>query len=278
MRQLAKQLAFALGTVSPFYEVALLLSKVSNHPKIELRLKKIRAERRFSSLIGVPCPVQSGPFKGLIYPFKSAFYSSFSPKILGCYEEELHGELENLLEQDYDLAIDIGSAEGFYAAGILFKKRELRLLAFDIDETARSMTRKIAEVNQLSDRLSIHEGCSPTDLKKIKPNEKVLIVCDCEGFENELFTVETIAHLASSSLLIELHDQYVPGTTKRLSDIFSLSHRLVLIESKNRGESHPLLKQLGFSNSEMGLLLSEERDGIMGSKPMNWLIATPKSK
>jgi hypothetical protein len=53
---------------------------------------------------------------------------------------------------------------------------------------------------------------------------------------------------------------------------------LVLIESKNRGESHPLLKQLGFSNSEMGLLLSEERDGIMGSKPMNWLIATPKSK
>lgn len=276
MRQLAKKLAFFLGSRTPFYHLVQLISHAFGKKKIGLRLKKIRAERRFSNLIGNNAKVLSGPFEGLIYPFKNAFYSSYSPKILGCYEAELHGHINELLCIKYDLAIDIGSAEGYYAVGLLHKVQNLKLLAYDADETARKMTEKMAEVNGLSNRILVKGACNPSEIENLDAEKSYLIVCDCEGYENQLFTIETIKKLKKSSLLVELHDQYVSGTTQRLSQLFEPSHEVSIIKSNPRGNQHPVLVKMGFAVDEIELMLSEERDGIMGSEPMNWLVAKPK--
>src|SRR5690349_7602657 len=54
--------------------------------------------------------VQSGPFEGMRYVPK-AVGSTLVPKLLGCYESELHHTLNVILERNYQKIIDIGCAE-----------------------------------------------------------------------------------------------------------------------------------------------------------------------
>jgi hypothetical protein len=44
--------------------------------------------------------------------------SALIPKLLGCYEAELHGVIACALNTTYDTIIDIGCAEGYYAVGL----------------------------------------------------------------------------------------------------------------------------------------------------------------
>ena len=43
--------------------------------------------------------VKNGPFKGLKYPFLSSLHSTLFPKLLGCYEFELHEILNKVFQK-----------------------------------------------------------------------------------------------------------------------------------------------------------------------------------
>jgi hypothetical protein len=43
--------------------------------------------------------------------------SSVLSKLLGTYESELHPVLHEILIKPYELIVDVGSAEGYYAIG-----------------------------------------------------------------------------------------------------------------------------------------------------------------
>lgn len=70
--------------------------------------------------------VLNGPFKGLKYPFKEAFGSVFTPKIIGTYELELHSIVNEILVSGYKHIIDIGAAEGYYSIGFAKKCQKLK--------------------------------------------------------------------------------------------------------------------------------------------------------
>ena len=60
----------------------------------------------------------SGPFKGLQYSSQALLSRLAGPKLLGTYERELHHILISRPWSEYEYAVDIGCAEGYYAVGI----------------------------------------------------------------------------------------------------------------------------------------------------------------
>src|SRR4051812_14244715 len=61
--------------------------------------------------------VLSGPFAGMAY-VRQAAGSCLAPKLIGCYEAELHGVVARILRTGYTQIVDIGCAEGYYAVGL----------------------------------------------------------------------------------------------------------------------------------------------------------------
>ena len=72
--------------------------------------------------------VQSGPFAGMVLPDRACWGDGdLLPKLLGCYEAELHAIIEEILAATPDLVINIGATEGYYAIGMARRlARDLR--------------------------------------------------------------------------------------------------------------------------------------------------------
>ena len=104
--------------------------------------------------------VQSGPFAGLVYP-DTTLNAHATPKLLGCYEAELHPALDQVLQTAYDSVVDIGSAEGYYAVGLALKlpepERWRRVYAYDMDADARELGRQTIAANDCAERLELGE-------------------------------------------------------------------------------------------------------------------------
>src|SRR5690242_18065465 len=61
--------------------------------------------------------VRHGTFAGVTYP-SNVLWRDTIPKLLGTFELELHPVFETAQRRRYDLAVDIGSSEGYYAVGL----------------------------------------------------------------------------------------------------------------------------------------------------------------
>ena len=81
--------------------------------------------------------VLRGPFAGMVYAV-DAFASAYFPKLIGCYEREIHEILESVIRRGYRRIIDIGCAEGYYAVGLALRCPESSVLAIDIEASARA--------------------------------------------------------------------------------------------------------------------------------------------
>lgn len=81
--------------------------------------------RYFKKVIYYICGkrILAGPFRGMKY-IENSHGSAYLPKILGSYEKELHKFIPRIVEEEYELILDIGAAEGYYAVGLsyLYKK------------------------------------------------------------------------------------------------------------------------------------------------------------
>src|SRR6185503_17662417 len=55
------------------------------------------------------------------------------PKLLGCYEAPLQPQLRRLIAAGYDVVLNVGCAEGYYAVGLARLLPSAAVLAFDID-------------------------------------------------------------------------------------------------------------------------------------------------
>ncbi|HSF53952.1 MAG TPA: class I SAM-dependent methyltransferase [Algoriphagus sp.] len=218
--------------------------------------------------------VRRGPFKGLKYPFLSAIYSAFFPKILGYYEMELHPVLELLKRNNYDTIHDVGCAEGYYAVGLAKMFPTSKLLAYDLDPQARQKTNEMALANEVSigDGFQIKNNCTTQELLRLNPKAKHLIFSDCEGFEDELFTPEVISHLFRSDFIIEVHDFVKPGLCDLLAPRFSSTHKVEIIQS-----IHDLYRYRVVEDQEvLKLNLRDQIELLAEKRPaqMEWLFCT----
>jgi len=89
--------------------------------------------------------VLDGPFKGMKYPKNESFGSAFLPKILGTYEKEISSLVQSLLNSNYDIVLDVGCAEGYYAVGFAKFGKARKVFAYDIQEKARKLCSEMAQ-------------------------------------------------------------------------------------------------------------------------------------
>lgn len=212
--------------------------------------------------------VLHGPFKDLIYPMTSeilrtSLSSSISlfPKLLGTYEAELHQVLERIGETDYKTIINVGAGEGYYANGLLKRINNALMFAFEIDPNQQQLCQEIARHNHHENRLVVQGECDIEALTQlVDQHGQGLIICDCEGYENDLLDPVKIEGLAHFDLLVELHDFQSAGAT--ISQVFysrfAETHTVEYINIRSRRPT----EHLGFlqiSSENLHTFLSEGR-------------------
>lgn len=228
------------------------ISLLRNNYKLQKISQRIIA-RHGASVLG-------GPFAGLTYISRS-FGSAFNPKLVGCYELELHKVLESIASKNYSEIIDIGCAEGYYAVGLAVKIPTARVYAFDTDLVAQKLCKELAQLNRVTDRVIVQGSCSRETLCEL-PLKKALIICDCEGYELELLQPQLAPVLRSCDLLVELHDFINPSISSTLLNRFADTHDIELIQSTTRNPSaYPVLNFL--SQEERSLAVAEFRPQAM---------------
>jgi len=160
----------------------------------------------------------------------------------------LHGVIETIGQRKYDLVIDIGSAEGYYAVG-LARMLQTKVIAYDPEPIERALCEESARLNCVSSFLECRELFRSSDLERFR-NQRVLCVCDCEGFETTIFSSNTIQKISKWDLLIELHGDAV----QKLQNL-SWPHTTRTIHSEMRSQTYQELEGLGNQDS----LVSEHR-------------------
>lgn len=96
--------------------------------------------------------VMQGPLVGLEFIAQSA-EGCHIPKLLGCYEQPLQPYITKALQSDYDVILNIGCAEGYYAVGMTRVLTRTEVFAHDLDPNAQARCRELAAKNGVADRI-----------------------------------------------------------------------------------------------------------------------------
>lgn len=229
------------------------------------------ARRTLQSVYG-KAEVLGGPFRGMKY-VSGAQGSVLIPKLLGIYEQELAGIIEQLGERNFANIYIIGAGEGYYAVGMAMKNPAAKVIAFEANESAHKLIKEVAERNGVDRRILIQGLCSDADMRSILPNS--LIIMDVEGAEKQLLDPEASDSLRSCTILFEAH--YPPEEMKAgILGRFGPSHEIERIDSAERTWTDvcALPRPLVFYiRRNIGHWIDEMRGG-----PMQWYLLTPRSR
>ncbi len=208
--------------------------------------------------------VLGGPFRGMTYLATSS-EGCHIPKLLGCYEAELHPAIERAAASGYARVLNIGSAEGYYAVGLARRLPAARIGAFDADPKAQKACQALAQKNGVATRIEVGGTFAAQDFAKYA-GEKTLVFCDIEGAELELLDPAASPALAGMDLIVECHDCFNPEISPTLMKRFAPTHEAELLHERAHDAALPdFLERLG----ELDRLLAvwEWRAG-----PTPWLV------
>lgn len=209
--------------------------------------------------------VQEGPFAGLTLT-AAASAEQVGPYLLGTYESELDEAWAVVFQGSYTQIVDVGAKFGYYAVGLARRYPDAAVVAFDTDWWARRAVAGMAAANGTGN-VEVKGFCSAAWLRThLQPAS--LVVSDCEGYEAALFDRSVIPALRSATLLIETHDQMVPGVSEQLRRLFSGTHdvRAFGHDDIRRGT----MRTLDFlTDAERQLAVHEVRS------PQVWLLCLP---
>lgn len=205
-------------------------------------LRYQRLERAMVARYGLV--VQDGVFAGMKY-VPIIPNHALIPKLLGIYEQELHGCIRDIIARQYDRVVDVGSAEGYYVVGLARALPQARVFAFDTETRERQLLRELAGVNGVLDRVTIGSFCSPETLNGLVA-ERTLVIVDCEGGEMDVLEPERAPQLARADVLVEIHDfDGTPRISSAIQSRFAATHDLTVIRSQPRVTAeHPLISFL----------------------------------
>jgi hypothetical protein len=211
--------------------------------------------------------ITGGPFAGMRY-FDCGTNGATAPRLLGIYESELHSFIERFIAASFGHIAVVGSAEGYYAVGLALRSPSSAILAFDTDPTACDACRELAQMNEVTGRVTVNAAFTP-DL--LPHPEQTFILCDVEGAEDELIDPEKYPVLRSvPALIVECHEGKRPGITEKIGRAFSRTHRVRLVRHALTAPELPAwLMRLG--HLDQLLALWEWRQA-----PTPWLVMTRK--
>ncbi|SRR6266568_1304030 len=240
-----------------YYKAKRLRRERDHQARVELR------ERLFRDALRYDLTVRHGPFAGMLY-VNEASCSQVFPKILGSYEEPVHSWIEEIISgKIYDLILDIGCAEGYYAVGFARQMPNVRVKAFDIDAQARDRTKRLAELNQVGDRVSVGSECGFEHFQQFG-GPSTLIFCDIEGAEDVLLDPVKAPRLKDCGIFVETHDFQIKGISDRLIERFGESHRIrMAVDYPGRLGNYNLQNSEPLSASDRATLMDEIRPPCM---------------
>ncbi|MFM7512374.1 MAG: hypothetical protein ACKO3F_03255 [Cyanobium sp.] len=172
--------------------------------------------------------IHQGPFKGLDFLPQSAEGCHIA-KLLGCYEQPLHESIENAIKKQYEIILNIGCAEGYYAIGMALRMRNALICAHDLNANAQRVCAELAIKNKVSDRVKVGGLFNSTDFNSYA-GKSALVICDIEGAELELLDPDLAPSLRGMDLIVESHECIRPGITAALTSRFRSSHRITLVQ------------------------------------------------
>ena len=214
--------------------------------------------------------VASGPFAGQRLEHDHDF--GWVATLVGCYEMELHPAIEQAIAARPQRVINIGCSGGYYAVGFARRLPETNVVAFDIDASAREACVRAAQANGVSARVEVKAACTPRDLQALA-GPGTLVFSDCEGYELQLLDPEAVPALRDTSIIVELHDVWVPNLTPRLLARFARTHDISHVAVVPRdGHRFPILQDAGLNEFEMSLAVSDFR-----APSMTWAYMVPRS-
>jgi hypothetical protein len=207
--------------------------------------------------------VLSGPFKGMAYPLRTT-EGARNPRLVGCYEASLQPVIEEIIAVGYDLVIDIGAAEGYYAVGLALRMPWARVMARDAEVRAQLACRELARINRVEARLEVGGELDRAELSRVIAG-RCVIICDTEGAEEELLDPQVTPALQKADILVEVHEGMKAGRVELLTGRFAESHDIRRIERRIDDAGLPMWAD-GLSDLDRLLLLWEWR-----STPTPWL-------
>lgn len=156
--------------------------------------------------------------------------------VLGTHELELHPVIERLIATGLRTVINAGAAQGYYAVGFALRCPPAGVVAFEAVEQMYEAITLAARANGVAGRIAVRGWCDAGTLRDsvAAAPAPTLVVADMEGNESNLFDRETAARLAQATVLIETHDDLVPGTTDRLLSRFAATHALDIYHPRDR--------------------------------------------
>lgn len=158
---------------------------------------------------------------------EKAYCSSICPKLCGTYEKEIKDTVQNLLSQNFDSFVDIGSAEGYYSIGFAKFGSCKKIISFECSEEARELQIELAQLNQVTDKIEIYGQCECEELSAVLKNyNKCLILCDIEGYEHALLDSEKIPELFNATMVIECHNHVWEKMEESLAERFHKTHNI----------------------------------------------------
>jgi hypothetical protein len=261
LKQLAKR---GMYTLAPTVAMSVMSSRARAHShRLVREWGLIDLNRKLIGRLGTR--VLTSPFRGMTLS-PMTYQEHLGPFLLGTYERELHPWFERAIASQFRSVLDVGSKFGYYAVGLALRMRETEVIAFDTDSWARTATREMALANN-TPRLRVEGACSPRWMNR-NLGENSFIVSDCEGYEGELFLKARTSALDSATLLIEVHDQTVPGVGAAIRGRFRATHTIESVQSQDK---HDVEIDLSFLSREEAASAVREIRG-----PQEWLLITPR--
>lgn len=207
--------------------------------------------------------VLSGPFKGMDYGVRAS-EGSRAARLIGAYEASLAPVIEDIVARGYDLVVDVGSAEGYYAVGLARRMPGARVLARDANPKAQQLCAALAMLNGVGAQVEIGGLMHHGDFDMCH-TARAVVICDIEGAEADLLDPIRAPGLLAADILVETHDCITPGLSQLIARRFAASHNVQVIGRALDGRGLPPWME-SLSDLDRLIALWEWRTG-----PTPWL-------
>jgi hypothetical protein len=192
---------------------------------------------------------------------------------------EIHAAFELAFQRQPQLVVDVGSAEGFYVAGMARACPGAEVIAYEEKPVWQERIRNITKANGVEGRCEVRGFCSKNEFCRVlmaASGQRVFVLMDIEGGEFELIDKDVLSLLSSTELLVELHEHDSRVNGDALVRLLEGSHKVSVIWG-NDARSPCDVKSLGWRLASTLMPPIRKRLDEGRGYRMRWLHAVPLS-
>lgn len=272
--------------VESLFQEGLLTTFQSTHAWIKnvfsiqgvLSAIKLYESQKFKKQAG--SRILAGPFAGVLLEKLNWGRRDFVAYSAGIYEQEVLSYFVNT-KGHFKMFIDIGAADGYYAVSTLKNNFFEYVHAFEKSSTSREIIKFNAELNQVSQKLSIH-GKFDIGFEKYLGVDfdwgSTLILSDIEGAEFELFDADLLSEISGAHIIIELHKRNRSDVEiQKFQELLAEFNAVSFIKSHERNvykfaDYNPMSEDLRYLMSSDGRTRRKSDSRLLRGE---WLLCCP---